>query len=98
MRSVYVEIEVKAKRYCCLLKGSGCVVAYARIQMGREKGVQTPLKNDKNMGFLSNTGLDPLKNYKATNTVLDVGLSSARFYWYLDPIFPHQLKQHKNIQ
>ena len=30
------------------------------------QGVRTPLKNHKTIGFLSNTGLDPLKNHKAT--------------------------------
>ena len=28
---------------------------------GGEEGVRTPLKNHKNIGFLSNTGPDPLK-------------------------------------
>ena len=32
-----------------------------------------PLKNHKNIGFLSNTGLDPLKNHKATNPAFNVG-------------------------
>ena len=30
------------------------------------EGVQAPLKNHKKIGFLSNTGPDPLKNHKAT--------------------------------
>ena len=42
------------------------------------QGVQTPLKNHKNMGFLSNTGLDPLKNHKATEPAFNVRPSSAR--------------------
>ena len=33
---------------------------------GGEQEVQNPLKNHKNIGFLSNTGPDPLKNLKAT--------------------------------
>ena len=33
---------------------------------GGGQGVWTPLKNHKNVGFLSNTGPDPLKNHKAT--------------------------------
>ena len=34
---------------------------------GWGKGVRTlPLKNNKNSMFLSNTGLDPLKNHKST--------------------------------
>ena len=32
------------------------------------QGVLTPLKNHKNIRYLSNTGLDPLKNHKATCT------------------------------
>ena len=31
----------------------------------------------KNIGFFSNTGLDPLENDKATNPAFIVGLSSA---------------------
>ena len=41
---------------------------YARIQRG-DMGSgppPPPLKNYKNIGFLSNTGPDPLKNHKAT--------------------------------
>ena len=37
-----------------------------------------PLKNHKNIGFLSNSGPDPLKNYKATEPAFNVGPSSAR--------------------
>ena len=39
-----------------------------------------PLKNHKNIGFLSNTGLDTLKDYKATKPALNVGPSSACQY------------------
>ena len=42
-----------------------------------------PLKNYKNIGFLSNTGLDPLKNHKATKLAFNVGQSSA-FRWRAD--------------
>ena len=45
---------------------------------GRETGVRIPLKTHKNIGFLSNIGLDPLKNHKATNPAFNVGPSSAR--------------------
>ena len=34
--------------------------------------------NHKNIGFLSNTGPDPLKNHKATKLAFNVGPSSAR--------------------
>ena len=41
-------------------------------------GGSDPLKNHKNIGFLSNTGPDPLKNHKATKPAFNVGPSSAR--------------------
>ena len=37
----------------------------------------TPWKNTK-IGFLSNTGPDPLKNHKATKPAFNVGPSMAR--------------------
>ena len=43
-------------------------------------------KNLKNIGFLSNTDRDPLKNYKATKPAFNVGPMKARFEWYLDPL------------
>ena len=45
---------------------------------GGDKGFGPPLKNHKNIGFLSNTGPDPLKNHKATKPALNVGPASAR--------------------
>ena len=62
-------------------------------------GTPHPLKNHKNIGFLSNTGLDPLKNHKTTKPAFNVGpslthhlngvskggLIMARFKWYFDP-------------
>ena len=45
---------------------------------GGAEGPDTPSKNHKNIGFLSNTGLDPLKNQKATQPTFNVGPSSAR--------------------
>ena len=65
------------------------------------QGVQTPppLKNHRNIGFLSNTGPDPLKNHKATKPAFNVGpiigplakrrlngVSLAGRWWYLDPL------------
>ena len=51
----------------------------------RGDGVWTPLKNHKNIEFLSNTGPDPLKNHKTTKPVFNVGPSSAHqrntIYW-----------------
>ena len=35
------------------------------------------LTNDKNIGFSSNTGPDPLKNCKATKTAFNIGPSLA---------------------
>ena len=42
------------------------------------------VKNHKNLGFLSNTGPDPLKITKPM---------MARLKWYLNPSSPHQLKK-----
>ena len=36
-----------------------------------------PLKNQKRIGFLSNTGPDPLKNHKVSKLTFNVGQSSA---------------------
>ena len=77
---------------------------------GGDRGSGPPLKNHKNIGFLSNTGLDPLKNYKATKPAFNVVPSLAcqrnaiemAFRWRADdgPILmvfesTHQLKQKK---
>ena len=44
---------------------------------GGGHGVRTPLKNHKNIGFLSNTSPDPLKNHKATKPAFSLG-----HYWH----------------
>ena len=38
----------------------------------------SPLKNHKNIGFLSKADPDPLKNHKATKAAFNDGPSSAR--------------------
>ena len=51
---------------------------YAGIQRGEGQGVGNPLENHKNIGFLSNTGWDPLKLAKLiTKPTFNVGPSSA---------------------
>ena len=45
---------------------------------GGAGGPTSPLEKHKNIGFLSNTGPDPLKNRKATKPAFNVGLPSAR--------------------
>ena len=56
----------------------------------------TPLQKSQNIGFLSNTGPDPVNNHKATKPAFNVGPSSARhLYWFLDPLSHHQLKKRK---
>ena len=53
-------------------------LAHARIQR-RGQGVRNSLlKNHKNIGFLSNTGSDPLKKHKATKPVFHDRPSSIR--------------------
>ena len=49
-----------------------------RKSRGGTGGPTSTLENHKNIGFLSNTGPDPLKNHKATKPAFNVGLSSAR--------------------
>ena len=57
------------------------VIAHARIQRGGGAGGPDPhpLKNHKNIGFLSNSGPDPLKKkHHASKAAFNVGSSSAR--------------------
>ena len=49
-----------------------------RKSRGGTGGPTSPLENHKNIGFLSNTDPDPLKNLKATKPAFNGGLSSAR--------------------
>ena len=60
------------------------------------------LKNPKAIGFLSVTGLDPLKNHKATKPAFNVGPALETFPWLADDfpllvvfgyLSPHQLIQ-----
>ena len=51
---------------------------HGRIQRGGGAGVRPfPLKNHKNIGFLGNTGPDPMENHKAYKPALNVGPPSA---------------------
>ena len=53
-------------------------IKHGRIQRkGDGQGV-LPLKIYKNIGFISNTDPDPLKNHKATKSTFNVGPSSTR--------------------
>ena len=51
-------------------------LVYARIQRGA--GAPDHLKNHKNIGFLSNTGPDPLNDLNAAKLAFNVGQSLAR--------------------
>ena len=55
--------------------------------VGGGQGVQTPSKNLKAIGVLSNTGPDPLENYKATKPAVNVlghyrPVSKTPFKWH----------------
>ena len=83
------------------------IITHVRIQRG-DRGSGPPLKNHKNIGFLSNTGLDPLKITKLPCQHSMLGHHQhtskmpfkwrfadgpmARLKWYLYPPSPHQLK------
>ena len=59
---------------------------HAQIQRGEGGGSRgsrppPPLKNYKNIGFLSNTGPDPLNNHKATKPAFNVGISLVGQWW-----------------
>ena len=57
---------------------------HVRIQRGGQ-GSGPPLKNHKNIGFLGNTGLDRLKNHKATKPAFNHGWANigtpAKRHW-----------------
>ena len=75
---MYIQYEIRLFTVCNLLKFA--VQRHVRIQWGEGGGVQgvrTP-PPEKNIGFLSNTGPDPLKNHKATKPAFNVVPSSAR--------------------
>ena len=55
---------------------------HVRIQRGSGGPDPHPEKNTKTIGFLSNTGLDPLKNYKATKPAFNV--APMAFRWRAD--------------
>ena len=67
---------------------------HARIQMGDQGSgpPPPPLENHKNIGFISNTGSDPLKSHIAIKPAFNEGPSSARqrnaikmaFRWRVD--------------
>ena len=52
-------------------------IRHARIQKGIGGPTPPPLKIHKNIGVLNNTGLDPLKNHKATKPAFNFGPLSA---------------------
>ena len=95
--SIYVSKFALLELYYpdCILVGFSiiCVNAFTiHCTCRGGQGVRTPLKNHKNIGFLSNTGPDPLKNHKDTKPVLNVGPSLAHqrnanemaFRWRVD--------------
>ena len=84
--SRYIEFEVVVNHYCIpftniislinILDTAAGETLWADPEGGQD--VRTPLKNRKNIGFLCNTGPDPLKNHKATKPVFNVGLFPAK--------------------
>ena len=69
-----------------LLSGAGSIKEYMYRKTSRHfmrgssggEGVRNPTETSQNIGFLSNTSLDPLKNHKATKPAFNVGPLSAR--------------------
>ena len=78
-------------------------MSFASVRLAeRGQGVRTPLKNHKNIEFLSNNSPDPLENHKAAKCTKPTssetpfkwrfagGPMMARLEWYLDPLSPHK--------
>ena len=63
---------VNSEFFCEHFISTNNVKRHARIQ-----GVRTTPEKLKNIGFLNNTGPDPLKNHKATKPEFNVGQSST---------------------
>ena len=77
------------------------------------RGSRHPLENHKAIGFLSNTGPDPLENHKANKLPMlgnyrptsktpfkwrfGGGPMMTCFKWYLDPLSPHLLKKFSEL-
>ena len=57
---------------------SSSTISWADPEGGQGVRTPPPLKNHKNIGFLSNTGPDPLKNHKATKPAFNARPPSAR--------------------
>ena len=62
---------------CCLPEKFGVLCADPEGGGGGGQG-SGPLANHKNKGFLSNTGLDSLKDHKSFKPASNVGPSSSR--------------------
>ena len=63
----------------CYVHFKSFPLSHGRIQKGTwSPDPPPPLKNYKHIGFLSNTGPDPMKNHKATKPAFNVRPSSAR--------------------
>ena len=52
-------------------------ICRSREGVGGDRGMDPHPENDKTIGFLSNTGPDPLKNHKAAKPAFNVAPSSA---------------------
>ena len=63
--------------YSCFITYLCYIIMTVLYHVWIQRGAGPSLKNYKNIGFLSNTGLDSLKNHKATNSAFNVGLPLA---------------------
>ena len=62
-------LDLDQRVSCCVL-----TLAWAYPERGGGRGADPPpLKNHKNIGFLSNTDPDPLKNHKTSEPVFNSG-------------------------
>ena len=71
------------RTYCRYVNATKCILYIPSKAMRGPRGGTggpdpLPLKKHKNIGFLSNTGPDPLNNYKASKPAFNVEPSSLR--------------------
>ena len=66
-----------------------CLLCWADTEKGTGCPDPTPLKKSQKLGFLSNTGKDPLNNHKATKPAFNVGPLSARQRNTIEIVFRH---------
>ena len=95
--SIHVTMSIK-----CHTNRKPCSVSWADPERGQGIRTPPPLENHKNIGFLSNTGPDPLKNHNTTKPSFIfgplIGMPAKRplrveFAWTVSPLLKKNKKK-----